>query len=225
MSQQRKQRIKDRILNARIPEDLDRELREQAEKLDMPVSQLVRGILQRTVDLVGNISDNVEVLVAEVVEDVAGFRDTVESVTPSGRRATLNQIVAWQPVRTARTTRCWSTGKEIGAGVEAWLGVRDDGRQGPCVAKDELDALLAGWRIDEGWMRIRLNRTTRCADTGAALELGAYAWLEKGSRPPVVISEAALNARRCAAEPSTVTGAVEASTNEDAPRDREEDAS
>lgn len=196
MTRRRKTPVKDRILNARIPEELDRELREQAEKLDMPVSQLVRGILQRTVDLVGNLSGNVEHLVTEVVEDVAGFRDTVEAATCGGRHVILKQIVAWQPIRCNRPGRCWASGRDLSPGDEAWLGVREDGRPGPCVARDELDPLLEGWRIEENWTRIRVNREIHCADSGALLELGSHAWLEKGSRPPVIISDDAMTRRR-----------------------------
>lgn len=199
MASRKKPAIKDRILNARIPEDLDRELREQAERLDMPVSQLVRGILQRTVDLVGNLSGNVEHLVSEVVEDVAGFRETVEAVAGGGRQSVLRQIIAWQPVRCARNSRCWASGVDLQPGDSAWVGVREDGRPGPCVAEDALEGLLAGWRVEENFTEIRLNRSMTCADTGETLSVGAKAWLEKGARPPRILSEAAMVARRDAA--------------------------
>lgn len=200
MSRRSKNAIKDRILNARIPEDLDRELREQAERLDMPVSQLVRGILQRTVDLVGNLSGNVEHLVSEVVEDVAGFRETVEAAAGGGRAAVLRQIIGWQPIRCARTTRCWATGRDLQPGDNAWVGVRDDGRPGPFVAEHALEGLLAGWKIEEQFSQVRLNREVQCHDTGDTLPIGAMAWIEKGHRPPRIISDAAFAARREAAE-------------------------
>jgi hypothetical protein len=188
--------VKDRILNARIPEELDRELRQQADRLEMPVSQLVRGILQRTVDLVGNFSGNVEHLVTEVVEDVAGFRDTVEAVTQTGRQQVLEQILAWQPIRNARLARCFATGRVLTVGADAWIGIREDGRPGPVVAQDALDTLLASQRLQEDWSPIRLHRRSVCADTGEELPVGTEAWLEKGSRPPVILSRAAMEARR-----------------------------
>lgn len=46
---------KDRVLNARIPEQLDEELRNQAGRLGLSVSTIVRNALLNTFDLVDNI--------------------------------------------------------------------------------------------------------------------------------------------------------------------------
>lgn len=188
----RASRLKDRVLNARIPEDLDRELRAQAERLDMPVSQLVRGILQRTVDLVGNFSGNIEHLVTEVVEDVASFRHVAESApacmtTPFDKVA--EDVLGWQEIRLHRDARCAISGVRLRAGDKACWGMRP-GRKGGVVASPEaLEAYFAQSREREQWMWARLHRPATCDETGVELRAGDHAWLQPEAIPPLTLSE------------------------------------
>ena len=53
---------KDRVLQARIPEQLDEELRDRAEQLGMSVSTIVRNVLLHTFDLVeGVVTDSSQI--------------------------------------------------------------------------------------------------------------------------------------------------------------------
>ena len=53
---------KDRVLQARIPEQLDDELRDRAEQLGLSVSTIVRNALSHTFDLVeGVVSDSAQI--------------------------------------------------------------------------------------------------------------------------------------------------------------------
>ena len=174
MADKRKKRRKDRVLNTRIPEDLDRELREQAERLDMPVSQLVRNILTRTVDLVGNLSGNVEHLVHNVVDDVASFRTVAvpaSMLTPSTGELDLESeikdaVLGWQELTLTKPTRCILTGVTMDAGTSAHLGIRADGRPGFIVSQAALDRLLAEEETAQAWVPLRLQKEVVCAKTG-----------------------------------------------------------
>ena len=54
---------KDRVLQARIPEKLDEELRDRADHLGLSVSTLVRNVLFHTFDLVeGVVSDSTQLV-------------------------------------------------------------------------------------------------------------------------------------------------------------------
>ena len=54
--------IKDRVVQARIPEDLDAELRDRAGRLGISVSTIVRNVLMNTFDLVeGVVHDSAEI--------------------------------------------------------------------------------------------------------------------------------------------------------------------
>lgn len=85
-------RRKDRVLNARIPEELDAELRDQAGRLGLSVSTIVRNVLLNTFDLVdGIVSDGTRI--ARALGRPGS--DTGESANaPEFPRAT---VLAWQP--------------------------------------------------------------------------------------------------------------------------------
>ena len=69
---------KDRVLQARIPEQLDDELRTRAEDLGLSVSTIVRNVLLNTFDLVeGVVSDS-----SQIARVLTGGRDSSASPHP-----------------------------------------------------------------------------------------------------------------------------------------------
>lgn len=185
-------RRKDRVLNTRIPEELDREIREQAERLDLSVSEFVRDVLQRTVNLVGNLSGNVENLVNGIRDDVEEFRqlaDPAAAVREAAIRSLRRSVVGWQALRLSRPARCAVTGKELVAGAAAHIGIRTDGRRGAVVSTEGLDRVLG--RDDEQWVPITLQQPMTCAHSGVVMATGDTAWANLQSQPPRFICEAA----------------------------------
>ncbi len=183
-------RRKDRVLNTRIPEELDREIREQAERLDVSVSQFVRDVLHQTVDLVGNISGNVEHLVNGIVDDVGGFRNA--GAPETARRAALakeigRSVLGWQEIRSNRDTRCPITGIDIAVGDPALLGIRASGRASVLVAPAALDELLG--RKQRVWVSITLQQAVTCAESGEELKPGERAWFCPEDDTPEFISD------------------------------------
>ena len=186
-------RRKDRVLNTRIPEDLDRELREQAERLDVPVSQLVRGVLERTVNLLGNLSGNVEHLVNDVVLDVNDFKRIAEEgsgATNGLARELSAAVVGWQAIKVNRQTRCALTSEMLEPGADAHLGVREDGWPSVVVCEAALEILLAPPENRAVWSSLKLQRPMSCARTGVEMAAGDMAWFQPETRPPEFICDA-----------------------------------
>jgi antitoxin component of RelBE/YafQ-DinJ toxin-antitoxin module len=187
----RKKVLKDKVLNTRISEDLDQQLRKQAEEMNMPVSQLVRRILTRTVDMVGNISGNVEYLLHEAMEDVASIADATKPKQDQRKKIKesekLKGVVGWQPMRAQRRLRCGLTGDIIESGDEAYLSVRTDGEEAFVISEDAFDSLMAP-KPDDEWVQLIVSNETQCAHTGETIEQGEQAWVRVGSNPPEIIS-------------------------------------
>lgn len=189
----RKKARKDRVLNTRISEDLDDQLRKQAEEMNMPVSQLVRRILIRTVDMVGNISGNVEYLMKEAIEDVANIADATKSEEKQRRKVKehekLEGVVGWQPMRAQRRLRCGLSGEIIESGSTAHLSVRTDGNE-PFVISDETFEQLMAPKPSEEWVALVVSSEVKCARSGETIPKGSEAWIRVGSNPPEIISDA-----------------------------------
>lgn len=181
-------RRKDRVLNTRIPEDLDREIREQAERLDVSVSQFVRDVLERTVNLVGNLSGNAERLVHDIVEDVGEFR-TVGDPEAASRgvraREIVRAVVGWQKITVNRALRCALSGEEMRPGDEAHIGVRTDGRPSVVISAESLRRLMEPEPLT--WAPITLQQSVRCARSGRTIEPGEEAFFTPGTQPPLFI--------------------------------------
>lgn len=193
----RGRRRKDRILNTRITDELDEQLRQAAEEMDVSVSQLVRRILQRTVDMVGNLSGNVEYLLNEVVEDVANIADASKP-GPAARdlrnSPLLRDVIGWQPVKAQRRQRCALTGAQIEAGDDAWVSVRADAGEPILIGRAAFEAITRPRA--EQWVELVVSSETTCADSGKSIAPGDKAWMRAGSKPPEIICQAAYLKRK-----------------------------
>lgn len=184
-------RKKDRVLNTRIPEELDREIREQAERLDVSVSQFVRDVLHQTVDLVGNISGNVEHLVNDIVDDVGGFRNAGANTTDRKRAAVkelARTVIGWQEITANKPTICPVSDEEIRVGDPALLGIRSSGKPSVIIAPSALDTVLG--RNKRVWVPITLQQEVTCAASGRTLHPAEKAWFCPEDEPPRFVGDA-----------------------------------
>jgi hypothetical protein len=114
---------KDRIVQARVPEELDDALREAAEERQISVSQLVRNLLEDTFQLVDNIVADSASLVDGVKRDARKIAASAKAAR-SGRTtggAVDAQIDAWQAAITNRAAHCHNCHNSLPAGSHAWL--------------------------------------------------------------------------------------------------------
>ena len=94
---------KDRVLQARIPEQLDEELRDRAEDLGLSVSTIVRNVLLQTFNLVeGVVSDSAQI--ARVIQGKPSSRTT--SPTGDTNAEAEADIVGWQETILNRNGVC-----------------------------------------------------------------------------------------------------------------------
>lgn len=108
---------KDRILQARIPEQLDEELRDRAEDLGLSVSSVVRNVLLHTFNLVeGVVSDSAQI--ARVIQGrpSAPAADSAHSQSASS-------VVGWQETILNRNGVCDQCNVILAKGEAAAVGL------------------------------------------------------------------------------------------------------
>jgi hypothetical protein len=114
---------KDRLVQTRVPGDLDEALREEAKKKRVSVSQLIRNVLEDTFELVDNVVGSATRLGQTVKRDAQRI---AESAKGHPHASALETIYAWQEVllnRDAGCARCKST---LQKGDTAMVGLNSD---------------------------------------------------------------------------------------------------
>ncbi len=113
---------KERVLHTRIPAVLEAELKAAADALRVPVSNLVRTILEDAVTIADRATGHVE---ARITQAARGVLDQRERARKGGGPAGLAGVVAYQPVIVAVATTCASCDARLEPGDDAALGVSD----------------------------------------------------------------------------------------------------
>jgi hypothetical protein len=114
----KRNQTKDRVLQARIPEQLDEELRNRAEQLGLSVSTVVRNVLLHTFDLVeGVVTDSSQI--ARVLSDWVA--------APSNPEAEAT-VVGWQEAILNKNGVCEHCNVILPVGQRAAIGVPTSAR-------------------------------------------------------------------------------------------------
>jgi hypothetical protein len=151
--------LKDRLIQTRVPGDLEDALKEEARKRRLSVSHLIRNVLEDTFHLVDNVVAEVDNLVndsvglAKQVSRDAGriansAKHGVRAATRSASEADddedddsdesrepaadpLAQVLAWNEVVMNQAGRCARCGKTLAKGSKAHLGLTATPGSGP----------------------------------------------------------------------------------------------
>lgn len=136
---------KERVLHTRVPAVLEEELKRLATSLRMPVSNVVRAILEDAVEAVEAASEKAE-------GELKGIAQRIQSQRESLRRAVQGQpepgadapevscpesldaidgVLGFQRLTLASNARCTVCGKDLPRGTSACRGIRED--DGPRV--------------------------------------------------------------------------------------------
>lgn len=118
-----KKEKKEKVLHTRVPAVLEQELKALAQNLRVPVSNVVRTILEdavKTVDVIGRRAES-------ELRDVAKLLGPKQSYPPAADAPPLAAVVGYQAIRLARDESCTLCGAALARGSEAHLGIRDDG--------------------------------------------------------------------------------------------------
>jgi hypothetical protein len=106
---------KDRVLQARVSQSLYKDLVDQARRLRVPVSNLVRNILEDSTRMVENIVDS-----SLEIADVLSGKTTEEE---------LSSVLGWQPMSANRPLDCSKCREQIQKDEQAFMSVgAPDGR-------------------------------------------------------------------------------------------------
>ncbi|MCC6847733.1 MAG: hypothetical protein IT294_04465 [Deltaproteobacteria bacterium] len=109
---------KDRILHTRIPESLEDAIKVKAQRLRIPVSNLVRNVLEQTFQLVEDV-------VGDGLEIAHVARRGAERVREAATRPVAAGIYGWQELILDRDERCRDCGRELDRGEKSYRGVTD----------------------------------------------------------------------------------------------------
>lgn len=113
---------KERVLHTRVPAVLERELKRFAVNLRMPVSNLVRTILEDAVAAADKAGEGVEGQLKRMASHLEEERKRLHDRLVDARNKDLvASAVAFQPVRLAKPTACAQCGRDCAAGEQAHL--------------------------------------------------------------------------------------------------------
>lgn len=119
-SRSKRRQTKDRVLQARIPEHLDDELRDRAEQLGLSVSTVVRNVLLHTFNLVeGVVADSAQLARAIQGREAPPSLPAPESADSDNQAA----VIGWQEAVLNRNGICEQCNTILPMGQRAAVGV------------------------------------------------------------------------------------------------------
>jgi hypothetical protein len=113
---------KERVLHTRVPAVLERELKRFADNLRIPVSNLVRTILEDALSVADAATENVEERLRRAAEHLEKER---EKLKKRMEHDPLDGIVAFQQVTLAVPASCAKCARTMPPGSRANLGIGD----------------------------------------------------------------------------------------------------
>lgn len=113
---------KERVLHTRVPAVLERELKRFADNLRVPVSNLVRTILEDAVNVAGAASENVEQRLKRAAHHMELEREKLKKRVQTDP---LEGVFAFQEVSLAQPVVCAKCKKELPRGDHAHMGLSD----------------------------------------------------------------------------------------------------
>jgi len=113
---------KERVLHTRVPAVLERELKRFADSLRIPVSNLVRTILEDALSVADAATENVEERLRRAAEHLEKEREKLKKRL---EHDPLSGIVAFQDVTLAVPAACAKCARPMPAGSRAHLGIGD----------------------------------------------------------------------------------------------------
>ncbi len=108
------------MLHTRVPAVLERELKRFAENLRVPVSNLVRAILEDALSVADAASENVEERLKSAARHLEKERERLKKRL---EHDPLGKVVAFQDVTLALATACAKCGRMLEGGARAHLGI------------------------------------------------------------------------------------------------------
>lgn len=181
---------KERVLHTRISEQLSEDIRQVAEELRLPVSNLVRNVLEETFNAVERVSGDM----GEILDDVLAEAENANEIYQRARHRRRD--------RSDRADRSDRGDRARGRAEDRWrrrCGSREEARPAASQARSaaeepaapaapaapEASAEPFDFQGVEAWQPVVLASEQRCARTGERLAPGARAYLALGPDGPL----------------------------------------
>ncbi len=125
---------KDRLIQTRVPEDLESTLKEEAARRRLSMSHLIRSVLEDTFHLVDGVVSDLDRVVTDSVDLARNVRRNAQRLAGSGQserpaRADwdegLDDIYGWNEVVVQRSAKCLRCGGGIERGERGYTGMSD----------------------------------------------------------------------------------------------------
>lgn len=144
----RREARKERVLHTRVPAVLEQELKRVANAWRVPVSNVVRALLEDALDTIDIVGAKAEDELRGVAEKLASERQRIRQKSTTRSEAPppqetpqtdpLKGAVGVTPIILVHDTECGLTGKMLPAGSEAYMVLFDDPRRQLITGRDAL---------------------------------------------------------------------------------------
>jgi hypothetical protein len=114
---------KERVLHTRVPAVLERELKRFADNLRIPVSNLVRTILEDALNVADAATENVESRLKKAAKQLEHERERLKARV---KFDPLKDVFAFQDITLAQDATCAKCERDLAAGTRASLGLTDE---------------------------------------------------------------------------------------------------
>jgi hypothetical protein len=186
---------KDRLIQTRVPQNLENTLKDEARKRRLSVSHLIRNVLEDTFNLVDNVVSEVDRVVADSVGMAQTLKRDAQRLAATARGQTAHRERDGEP-RTAGTDEVASneTPASDGLRAEPSAATEDDSAsvepsetrgsaREPNEEAAQPPAGKAALANVYGFQELVLNRPAQCASCGVAIVRGARAFLGMTDAP------------------------------------------
>ncbi len=147
---------KDRLIQTRVPRDLEATLKSEARRRRVTVSHLIRNVLEDAFDLVDGVVADVDRLVSDSVTLARNVGENARRLADPARsrsgedHADLADVYAWNEVVLQRATACSSCSAKMARGERGFVGLSDDpGRRRAWLCSSCIVALGGAPREEE----------------------------------------------------------------------------
>jgi hypothetical protein len=181
---------KDRLIQTRVPQNLESTLKDEARKRRLSVSHLIRNVLEDTFHLVDNVVSEVD----RVVADSVGMAQTLKrdaqrlAATARGQTSHREGAVESEVPASASAPPAVASPETTPNGVSSSPPPDPDSASSETPPADGAeagaDALRSGALADVfGFQELVLNRTASCASCSSAIARGTHAFLGMTDQP------------------------------------------
>lgn len=154
---------KDRLIQTRVPQNLESTLKDEARKRRLSVSHLIRNVLEDTFNLVDNVVTEVDRVVADSVGMAQALKRDAQRLAATARGQTAHRSAA-----------------EPKAEAASEAAVADENPAAPSESESTGSAALTHVY---GFQELVLNRPVVCASCGVSIARGERAFLGMTDTP------------------------------------------